>query len=533
MTPSNLAPTQALTNSSRVVPTAAVLWWVCLIAGCALLLFPLLLTDVPPVLDYPNHLARLMILADNGADPILARFFIIHWGIIPDLGIDAVGPLLMRVFPVHVAGRIVLGIVLLLPVLGTIAYSRAVFGRATWWSLGSVLVAYNACYLQGFLNFTAGTGLALLLASDWLRGRDTAPWRTLAIAIPGTVVLFFCHLMGVLFYALLIGTAELARVPVLWRRPAELMRRALYGVAIFVLPAVLYVSSELKEMTDGTVYLSVQKKIEHLQVLFANYALGLDLATAGLIVGGLVLAAATGRLRAPARSAIPLLLMATLYAAAPAEFKGTNNLDMRFVIYAGFLMFGAVAPAGLPVHLRRLAGGAAAALFVARMVVLSNVWLEHNQDLARLRAVIAYAEPGSAVFVTDIQPVEEPAYWAKSPRARWLSNELRMDWHLPALLLIERRAWWPYLFTNPSQQPVLNRPAYDALGDTVVYLPHRELRSPERVGLCGFDRVLLMIAGAEPDMAHFAGDRLTMIAGNDTAAIYKIAPNPACPPAKR
>ena len=527
-----IVPT-AIASRRQVALAAGIYWRATFVLLCAALLAPLLLTDVPPLLDYPNHLARLMVLADNGADPILARLYRPNWGIIPDLGIDLIGPPLMWLLPVHIAGRVILGIVLLLPVLGTVAYSRAVFGRATWWSLGSVLVAYNATYMLGFLNFMAGTGLALLLAASWIRWRDTAPMRTLAIAIPGAIALFFCHLMGVLFYALLIGSSELAQLPALRRQPRAVALRALFAAAIFVAPAALYLSSELKEMANETVYLSVAKKAAQLLEPVANYNLPLDIATAVLIVGGLILAAATGRLRTPARSTVALVLVALIYVASPSEYKGTYNLDMRFVIYFGFLLFGAIAPAGLSPRLGKAILGVVAALFIVRMAVLSGVWIGHNQDLVQLRSVIAHAEPGSLVFVTDVKPEEEPNYWAHGPRARWLSNGLRMDPHWAALLLIERRAWWPYLFDNPSQQPIRTRQPYRGLADSMVHLPpHRDLEVPGAVGLCGFDTVLLMIAGGQPDLAHYASDRLTLIAGNDTAALFRIKPNPACPPVK-
>jgi hypothetical protein len=42
-------------------------WWSTLAALC-LLLAPLLLANVPPILDYPNHPARLFILAQAGQD---------------------------------------------------------------------------------------------------------------------------------------------------------------------------------------------------------------------------------------------------------------------------------------------------------------------------------------------------------------------------------------------------------------------------------------------------------------------------------
>jgi hypothetical protein len=508
-------------------------WWATLGLLCAVLLFPLLLTDVPPVLDYPNHLARLMVLADHGADPILARFYRSNWGVIPDLAIDVIGPPLIWFLPVHVAGRIVLGIVLLVPVLGTVAYSRAAFGRFTWWSLGCVLVVYNATYLQGFLNFTVGTGIALLLAAAWIQWRESAPLRALAIAIAGAVLLFFCHLMGLLFYGLLIGVHELVALPALRRQPRAIVLRVLYGVAVFAVPAALYLSSELQAMPGETEYVTVAKKAAELLMPFANYSLPLDIATLVLVTGLLVLGATTRHLLMPARSVVTILLLTLLYLATPAGFKGTYNLDMRFVIFLGFVLFAAVAPVALPRRTEKSIMVGMAVLFVVRMMVLSSAWAAHNDDLAQLRSVIAHVEPGSLVFIADVKPEEEPDYWNIGHPARRLSNGLRMDVHLPALLLIERRAYWPFLFDNPSQQPVRTRQPYRALSDGIVHLPpHRDLEVPGKVSLCGFDSVLLMQAGGARDAARYASDRLIPIAVTDTAALYRIRPDPTCPPLK-
>ena len=509
-------------------------WWACLAVLCLALVFPLLLVDVPPLLDYPNHLARMMVLAADGTDPILARFYTPHWGIIPDLAIDVIGPPLMWFLPVHVAGRIVLAIVVLLPVFGTVAYSRAVLGRRTWWPLGCVLVAYNVSMLQGFLNFSVGIGVALLLAASWLRWRESAPTRTLLIAIPGAAVLFFCHLMGLLFYGLLIGAHELTKLPALRRKPSAVALRALFIVPVFALPAALYLSSELSGMVGDAHYVSAIDKAAQLLIPFANYSLPLDIASAVLVAGGLVLGIATRRLWIPARAAVALLLLSLMYLAAPFGFKGTYHLDTRFVVLLGFMLFGGMVPVAISPRIGKLIAAAMIALFAGRMAVLGSVWFAHNRDLAQIRAVSASVEPGSTVFVTTITPEEEPDYWDRGPAARRLSNGLRTDAHLPALLLIEHRAWWPFLFDNPSQQPVRTREPYRTMAAHVGGMPpHLDLERPGKVDLCGYDTVLLLQAGAEPHLERYAADRLTLVAAEDAAALFRVKPNPTCPSSKR
>ncbi|MEI9982440.1 MAG: hypothetical protein WDN69_04025 [Aliidongia sp.] len=53
------------------------------LAFCVLLglsAIPIFSTVLPPILDYPNHLARMHILVEDGASPLLNQFYTVHWG---------------------------------------------------------------------------------------------------------------------------------------------------------------------------------------------------------------------------------------------------------------------------------------------------------------------------------------------------------------------------------------------------------------------------------------------------------------------
>jgi len=178
-------------------------WWCMLVALCLVLLAPLTLADVPPLLDYPNHLARQFVLAFIGDDPILARFYVPRWGIIPNLALDLTVPPLLWFLPIHLVGRAVVGLCLLLPVAGAVTYHRAISGRLSYWPLGAVLFVYDGALLRGFLNFVGSVGLALLLGAVWAAWRDRRPALTALIGAAGAVALFFCHLTGLLFFAIL------------------------------------------------------------------------------------------------------------------------------------------------------------------------------------------------------------------------------------------------------------------------------------------------------------------------------------------
>jgi len=494
-----------------------------LAALCVILLAPLALVDVPPLLDYPNHLARAVVLAFGASDPILSQIYAAHWAIIPDLGTDLVLPPLLHVLPIFLAGRIVIGCTILLPVFGTIAYSRVIFGRRAAWPLASGLVAYNGTLLLGLLNFVAAIGIALLLAAGWMAWRQSYPWRTVTLTCIGTVALFFCHLMGVLLFYVLIASYELEWLWSHRAQPPVLLARAATLLPLLAVPFGLYLMSPLALVPDHIEYLSIAGKIAQLAFPFTNYILPLDIVTSCVVGGFLLVSIVTRHCRITLHSTVALLLVSGLYLASPGAFKGTYFVDTRFIIMLGFLLFGALLPTDLPRGVGLAAVTVFIVLFGVRMVTVAYAWHQHRHDVAGMQSVIASVEPGARVFLTSVPPEQAPGYWRNGPLARRLSNGIRVDYHLAALLLIERRAFWPFLFDNPSQQPVETLQPYRALEERArSRAGHGSLAVPGKVDLCGFDYVLLLEAGGEPDLSHFAADRLLLLAQSDMAALFRI-----------
>src|SRR5262249_33594126 len=149
---------------------------------------------------------------------------------------------------------------------------RAIFGRVSAWPFTSAVVAYNGALLLGFLNFVAGIGLALLLASAWITWRERRPVVTAALASAGMVGLFFCHLTSAAFCALLIASYE---AECLWRRPrpSNLLRRATIAALPFAVPVALYLLSPLTALSKDTLWSSFTWKLSQLLLPFANYDL--------------------------------------------------------------------------------------------------------------------------------------------------------------------------------------------------------------------------------------------------------------------
>ena len=434
----------------------------------AISLVPFFLVDVPPVLDYPNHLARIFVLA-HPADPVLSRFYAPHWHVLPNLGFDLLGVLALKFVPVHVGGRFLLAASLLAPILGALAYSRAAFGRPVPWSAAVLLTAFNAAFFLGFMNFLLSIGLAFAAAGFWLKLRREGRDRfCLLFGAVVSALLFLCHIFGVALFALLIGCQELSQ----WNaarisgRAPQIMR-GMVLIAAALLPAfLLYLASPLSGQDAGLGEWEAKHKVWNFFAAFMTSDKLLTLATGLFVFGMLVWNWRRAVLAPGAGLALAVLALAALI--LPNQFKGGTFVDIRLTLMMGLLLC-----AGMELRLsarqERWMLLAIAALVVTRSASVGSSWLHHREDLADLRAAIAAVEPGATVLAAkDANPVTDP-----SAPERLLPDIQRLDGHLPALLVIERRAFWPQLFADPSQQPLEVRAAYkriaEPLGEPVAW----------------------------------------------------------------
>ncbi len=497
--------------------------WFVLGGLCLLLLLPLTLADVPPLLDYPNHLARLFVLAANGSDPILARFYRPHWAAVPNLALDLTVPPLMRVLPVHTAGRLMVAAVMLLPVAGAVAYHRALSGRWSTWPFAAVLFVYNATSLRGFLNFAAATGIAMLFAAAWISWRDRSPFLALAVAALGAVVLYFCHLTGLVFFAVLIGAHEAA-----WLRPGpfrvgRIAARALPDALVFLAPVVLYAMSDLGQTRGAAFFRTASEKAAASLYPVIDYYWPLDLATAAVCAGVAVLCLARRWCFVPFQPALAAIVLIALFLALPHGFKQTFDLDTRFIVMAAVLAPAAPISTRLPRRAASILGLCFLLLFGMRMGVVLTVWRNWAVELADFRAVIATVPPGAVVLTVRLPRGKEPSIWTTVAGARRLSDGTVVDAHLPALLLIEHRAWWPFMFDNPSQQPIETLEPYHTLSD-------RTDASPDPIALLArgapemapYTHVLVM--GPSPGPDTIATEGLMPLASNGIARLFAVVP---------
>lgn len=188
----------------------------------ALLLAPLLVAEVPPLLDYPDHLARAYIIQNQGAEPLLQRWYQMTWRVVGNLTADAIMLALTPFMSVEAAGKLLLAIIQASTLAGVCLLQRALWGRWSLWSLAAIPVLWHGCLMGGFLNSSLSMGLLPIGLAAWVAMANRPLAQRVAVAVPVGLALYFTHLLGFAFFGIMVAGLEFAAL----RRAGDEMGQA-------------------------------------------------------------------------------------------------------------------------------------------------------------------------------------------------------------------------------------------------------------------------------------------------------------------
>ncbi|MBP0465274.1 hypothetical protein J5Y09_15215 [Roseomonas sp. PWR1] len=445
-------------------------------AALAVVCMPVLAVPVPPLLDYPNHLARLWLLAGGLERPALAAFYEADWrNAFTNGGMDTLvvllAPLLGGAEP---AMRLMLALALVLPPLGAAALNRALFGGWRAWQVGFAVLAFNGILLAGFLSFMIGLGLALLAAAAEPALVRRAWLPRLVVRAAFGVLLIWMHALGLAFYlALLVGLAIGPSMRAALAGPraiAAAAGRAALAVASAALPAFLMLHlSGTPGPWDGAAEddtllrpwsgYAFFEKVRALTTAFGTYEVPVDLAMLLAVLAVARWALAKDRLRVHGgllAAAGGLLVLAIIM---PNTLGGTGWMDRRFPIMALLTFLAAMLPR-VPAG-RHLAVAAGLLLIVAlRAAWMGWVWDARQADIAAVERAIAPMPPGAALLVA----YEFPGDRFASPVGRYFPRgQMPTYEHLGALAVTRREAFVPTLFALRGRHVLRVLPPWDEL----------------------------------------------------------------------
>ena len=137
---------------------------------CAMAVAPVWLVRYPPLLDYPNHLARAHVIL-HLHDPAykFSEFYGTEWDVYPYLTAELLLLGLLRVLPVDAASRVFLSLCALLVPLSAWFFLRQANPGEDAQAVWAALLAHGYFFLLGFVQFELGLAVCFLGLGLWLR----------------------------------------------------------------------------------------------------------------------------------------------------------------------------------------------------------------------------------------------------------------------------------------------------------------------------------------------------------------------------
>jgi hypothetical protein len=454
---------EGIANSSPRTETLPGILGAAVILLCVALI-PVMLVRIPPLVDYPNHMARMHILADEGRSPWLRQYYEIHWSILPNLSMDLVVPPLTRFMSLETAGQVFIGLTFALLAGGVMALHAALHRRRSPWPLLVFFFLYNSVFLWGFLNYLFGLGLALLVCALWMTLRDHSAALVVPLFSLAATVLFFAHLFAFGIFAMVVLTYEFVQW---WRHRREPVRviaipwwKALPTV---VVPLVLLIlAPTFRANPDhyplwlrgsppppAVSFLPLNTKLEALKGTIRTEHQLLDRATGLMLIGLVGIGLALRRCSVLPSMYLPLGVVALAAVAMPSTIGTTAVVDIRMPI--AFVLL-AIASSDWPVISRCWflpLGLILSTLFLARMAVITNHWRETDRHYSQFVQTLDQLPEGTRL----LSAIKLSSYDATAP---WESRipELMPMSNLSCWGIIRRSVFISTLFSAPGQQPI-------------------------------------------------------------------------------
>ena len=500
---------------------------------------PVFFTELPPLSDYPNHLAREFIIANYHQNDFFQKMYEIHFSIIPDLAIDAFMPLLINILHGNaiLAGRILVCGLLIGYITGMLCLTKALSGKITIWSYGMVFVIYNLTFMRGFLNFQVSLILAMFLSSYGMKLREKSFGFYVVFSIISSTLLFFAHLMGLFFYLAMMGSNEayLAYYQYFGKNhhviSVKNLAKSFMGMWRYlfnlILPSILYCFTILSENPAESVYYSAHDKLMQFVSSFFVYSKVLDLSIIGCLLGVLCVAGYYRLITINYRGLVAFIGFIVIYFILPHDFKTTGFLDTRLAVMVGFSCFFII---GISSQYPKIDKGIMIlflVLFSAKSANIAYNWSVWDQNVQNFKQVAKYFEPGDKIIQIDINSNEVKDFYNRAPYGWNLWTGQKTYYHIGALYVTQASGFYQYLFADKDKQPIWVKKQYFDLQNIVDNLPYYKdmikPNDPNSIYFCHFDKVVVIDNWAiETPDKKIHNDYLTLISGNSTVALYRI-----------
>jgi len=403
---------------------------------------PILLHPHLPLVDLPNHIARLYIAATS--ETALDQYYSYDLSFQTNTAVDflwlKIGQSFMsaEVFSNAMIAVYAVGFISAIMVL-----ARVIHGRWSIWPLAANLVVFNASYFFGFANYLLTVPAAIFAFALWLWLDRQSVWVRAIIFIPICICLYAMHLLGLLILIALVFGREVQVIMMAGRSWMQVLGRNIpLAIPFAVTTAMLfYAKLTQPENLFGNVtnYGAFTSRIEALTSPFhsflSEWPLWFHLCGSLILFTVFALFLTLGfragpRLRLEQKMIGPSLSLFVLALCIPEVLTGVAFAHIRFP----FALIGILIAASTWVELKPRQSGILFSVLIilsaARVISVEHMTREHSTTVQELRSVLAHVPEGARIL-----PVRDGHQFPD-----------RLLWHMQAHAVPAAHAFVPTLF---------------------------------------------------------------------------------------
>jgi len=489
------------------------------------LLLVLLCGALLPLQDFPNHLARALVIADLLFDHgrHFAGLYSFHFLWAPYILSDLVPATLAAAGGPSLAATVLgAALILSLPV-AVLLYLDACGLRREHRPIAWLIALYLATdwfFVKGFIAFRLAIPALLIALACLRRVREGFSFGAYLAYVGAIAVGYGLHLSAIAFAAVAVSVT--AGVAMVRRRVRWRIELALAAPIALLLVWQVVLSTHLQASpveSSGYVWEGWSQKLGGLGISILRYQARTDFALFALLGVALALPLRGGLARPPSEAALETGLLAgvflAVYLALPQGYGSIWFVDARaiemcvlFLVLAALLLAEAASTPPRAIGTVLLAG----LLALGNLGALARHFLPDHDFLARYRAVVDALPSGARVL---------PVY-TRAPE-----GALRPFLHAGELAVIDRHARTPYLFSAEGGYPMvyfhdrLRLPAPDEMW----YRMAGSLGGPQVA--CAYDYLITTAPVEEARLPPGA-----LVKSNEAASLFALS-HAGCPPSER
>ena len=409
-------------------------------------LLPTLLTPIPAMGDYLNHLARMYLLSEMStikANP----YYEAAWAFYPNLAMDLMVPRIARLIGAENATRLFLLFSQLLIIGGALALEWVVKRRVHLAGFAALLFLYCLPFTWGFVNFECSLGIALWgIAAYLCAAEQPAPVR-FVVNTAFVLVLFTAHFFSLGIYGATLGLYESWRA---FDRKVTCGDAALRLVTLAIPVVALLVVMRLTAGSVGSegTFWYFNYKLLWPFFIMNGYSMAISGASAIVLMVALYVAARFGMLKLQPAGIWVATGFALLYLTIPPRLFGTAFADIR-VLPAAALILPAFCSLSLPSRRWTMAALAiVGGITLANLAVVLVVWLSYRADYSALIQSFQKIDRGSKILIGTSGEGDDPPFKDLTQYPMY---------YAPTLAVHYANAFVANVFTEAGKQPIQAR----------------------------------------------------------------------------